>query len=69
MRIIKSEEIVNAVRDMCISANCHINGDIKSALENGVKTEKSAVSRGVLENLLKKCPFARTPAWRCFSRR
>ncbi len=58
MRIINSDEIVKAVRDMCIRANCHINCDIKSALENGVKTEKSDVSRGVLENLLKNADIA-----------
>lgn len=58
MRIINSELIVNTVRDMCIKANCHINADIKCALENGVRTEKSDVSRGVLENLLKNAEIA-----------
>lgn len=58
MRIINSELIVNTVRDMCIKANCHINADIKRALENGVRTEKSNVSRGVLENLLKNAEIA-----------
>lgn len=43
---------------MCIRANCHINEDIKCALENGVRTEKSDVSRGVLENLLKNAEIA-----------
>lgn len=58
MRIINSELIVNTVRDMCIKANCHINADIKRALEDGVRTEKSDVSRGVLENLLKNAKIA-----------
>lgn len=58
MRIINSELIVNTVRDMCIRANCHINEDIKRALENFVRTEKSDVSRGVLENLLKNAEIA-----------
>lgn len=43
---------------MCIKANCHINCDIKSALENSVQTEKSPVSKGVLENLLKNAEIA-----------
>ena len=51
MRIINSDEITNVVKGMCIKANCHINNDIKCALENGVKTEKSDIARGVLENL------------------
>ncbi len=58
MRIINSQDIVSAVRDMCISANCHLNGDIRRALENSVKTEESDVSRGVLENLLKNADIA-----------
>lgn len=58
MRIINSELIVNTVRDMCIRANCHINADIKLALEDGVRTEKSDVSRGVLENLLRNAEIA-----------
>lgn len=58
MRVINSSEITDAVRDMCISANCHINPDIKLALEKGVETEKSEVSRGVLRNLLKNAEIA-----------
>ena len=58
MRVINSLEITDAVRDMCISANCHINPDIKSALEKGVETEGSEVSRGVLRNLLQNAEIA-----------
>ncbi len=59
MRIINSDKITNAVKAMCVKANCHINGDIKRALEESVKTEKSEVSKGVLENLLKNAEIAR----------
>lgn len=58
MRIIQSETITKAVRDMCIRSNCHINSDIKDALTKSVKTEKSAVSRNVLEDLLKNAQIA-----------
>jgi fumarate hydratase subunit alpha len=58
MRVIQSETITEAVKNMCIKANCHINDDIRDALVKGVKTEKSAVSRGVLENLLKNAEIA-----------
>lgn len=58
MRTINSDEITNVVKGMCIKANCHINDDIKSALENGIKTEKSDISRGVLQNLLKNSEIA-----------
>lgn len=58
MRIINSEEITKAVREMCIRANCYINDDIKNALENGVENEKSEVGKGVLKNLLKNAEIA-----------
>lgn len=58
MRTIKAEEITKKVRDMCIQATCHITPDIKSALENSLKSEKSDVSKGVIENLLKNAEIA-----------
>lgn len=58
MRIVNSNDIVNTVRDMCISANCHLNDDIRRALERSIKTEKSDISRGVLENLIKNADIA-----------
>lgn len=58
MRIINSEEITKAVREMCIRANCHINDDIKDALTKSAETEKSDISRGVLKNLLKNAELA-----------
>lgn len=58
MRIVNSNDIVNAVKRMCISTNCHINDDIRCALERSIKTEKSNISRGVLENLIKNADIA-----------
>lgn len=58
MRIIQSNTITETVKAMCIKANCHINDDIRLALEKSVSEEKSAVSRGVLENLLKNAEIA-----------
>ena len=58
MRIINSNIITDAVRDMCIEANCHINRDIKDALLSARETEKSDISRGVIENLIKNADIA-----------
>lgn len=58
MRTIKSEEITRAVREMCINANCHLNPDIREALEKGIETEKSEVSKGVLKNLILNADIA-----------
>lgn len=73
MRIINSNDIAEVVKGMCIKANCHINKDIKSALSNSVKTEKSDISKGVIENLLKNAeiadskevPICQIPVWQC----
>ena len=58
MRTIKSEEITRAVREMCINANCHLNPDIREALEKGIETEKSEVSKGILKNLILNADIA-----------
>lgn len=58
MRVIDSNEITKAVRKMCISANCHLNSDIRNALETSMKTEKSEVSKGILKNLLLNADIA-----------
>lgn len=58
MRIVNSEEIMNTVAKMCVAANCHINSDIKNALIESGKTEKSAVSKVVLESLIKNAEIA-----------
>lgn len=43
---------------MCISANCHLNSDIRNAIENALETEKSEVSKGILEKLLLNADIA-----------
>lgn len=58
MRVINSEEITKTVRRMCISANCHLNPDIRNAIEKGIETEKSEVSKGVLKKLLLNADIA-----------
>ena len=58
MRIINSEIIVNTVANMCVAANCHINNDIKNALIENEKSEKSEVSKVVLQSLIKNAEIA-----------
>lgn len=58
MRVINSAEITRAVRKMCISANCHLNPDIRNAIEAAIETEKSEVSKGILEKLLLNADIA-----------
>lgn len=56
MRTIASSEITEAVKKMCITANCHINQDILSALQTS--GEKSAVGQRVLSDLVKNAEIA-----------
>ena len=58
MRIINSDEIKNAVKEMCISANCHLNSDIRAALEKSAEDEKSEVSRTILKRLIENADIA-----------
>jgi len=58
MRIINSKNIEDVVRDMCIKANCYLNTDIRNAIEKGIETEKSGVSKNVLEKLIQNADIA-----------
>lgn len=58
MRKISSEIVTEAVKKMCISANCHIDSSIKQALEKSCDTERSETGKNVLLNLLKNAEIA-----------
>lgn len=58
MRKINSDLVTQAVRKMCISANCHIDPAIKDALIKACDTEKSETGKNVLLNLLKNAEIA-----------
>lgn len=58
VRVIKSEDITNTVKEMCINANCYLNDDIRNALSESIKTEKSEVSRGILKKLIENADIA-----------
>lgn len=59
MRKISSDDIILAVKKMCISANCYIDPVIRKSLENALLTEKSEVGKNVIENLLKNADIAK----------
>lgn len=58
MRIINTKTITDTVAKMCIDANCYINDDIKSALNDAFITEKSDVGKKVISDLLKNAEIA-----------
>lgn len=59
MRSIHVGEITEAVEKLCIEANYYLNGDIQSALEEGLKLEESAVGADILLQLIENADIAR----------
>lgn len=58
MRKISSDTVTQAVKKMCINANCHIDPSIKDALLNASNMESSETGKSVLLNLLKNAEIA-----------
>lgn len=58
MREIDARIITEAVEQMCIDANCFLNGDVRAALETGYNAEKSELAKDVLGNILKNADIA-----------
>lgn len=52
MREITSEEVTQAVENLCISSNCTLNEDVWKALREKLKSEESLVGKEVLEEIL-----------------
>lgn len=59
MREIHINEIISAVREMCIEANYNLNDDIRGALETGLSNETSDIAKSVLGDILKNADIAR----------
>ncbi|MBQ4128602.1 MAG: fumarate hydratase [Ruminococcus sp.] len=59
MRVIKAQDIKDAVKKMFISLNCNIGDDITNALNNALKIEQSATAKSVIEQLLENNRIAK----------
>ncbi len=58
MRIINSDIITETVKNMCMEANYILPCDIKCALENAEKSEKSPVGKEILSKIIKNAEIA-----------
>ncbi len=58
MREIGYNEIVEAVRELCIRANCHLPEDIRCAIRGAQHTEESVVGKAILGDLEENFVFA-----------
>lgn len=59
MRTVKYDEIVTAVRKMCMEAAYYLPEDIYEALKKGRETEESPVGRDVLDQIIKNAEIAK----------
>lgn len=59
MRTIPSEEIIRAVRDLCIQSNKELPKNVKCALQNAKKEEGSEVCREALSDILQNLDDAK----------
>ena len=58
MREIQYQQIVDAVRDLCIQANCHLPEDVQTAIRSACTTECSPVGQAILGDLVENFTFA-----------
>lgn len=59
MREIEVNEIIDAVRKLCIRANCVLNDDVYNALEAAKNTEKSPIGKEILCQLTDNADIAK----------
>ncbi len=58
MREIQYSEIVSAVRDLCIEANCNLTQDVREKICAACRTEESPVGQGILKDLVENFTYA-----------
>ncbi len=58
MKEISVDRIIQAVREMCIEANCNLNADVRCALERGLAEEENPIAKTMLTDILKNAEIA-----------
>ncbi|MGM0379498.1 MAG: fumarate hydratase [Bacillota bacterium] len=59
MRVIQAESLVETIKDMCIKINYNLGQDVKDALLDAEKNEKSNIGKNILKNILKNADIAK----------
>ncbi|WCK56786.1 fumarate hydratase [Aneurinibacillus sp. Ricciae_BoGa-3] len=60
MREVTYEQIVNAVKILCMDANYHLNNDVVLAFRDAIRKEQSEVGKEVLNQLVQNAEIAAT---------
>jgi len=58
MREINTSDITQTIKKLCISANCQLPDDIKSALNSAVNNEESEIGKNVLNTIISNYQIA-----------
>lgn len=59
MRVIKSEDIMKAVKELCFPAAYDLPKDVSNALKKGVETEESPLGKSILQQVVENSEIAR----------
>jgi len=59
MRVVKSEDITNAVAKLCVEACCNVTPDMYAAFKKAEKDEKSPLGRDILGKLIENADIAK----------
>lgn len=59
MKEITVDKIINTISQMCIDANCILNDDVYKAISASIETEKSPISKKILNDLIDNAKIAR----------
>lgn len=59
MREISTQEIIQAVSQMCIEANCILNDDVYTSIEKAESSEQSPIGKKILSDLVKNANLAK----------
>jgi fumarate hydratase subunit alpha len=59
MREINVDKVTECIKELCIEANCSLNKDIYSSIEEAYENEESAIGRDILSQLIKNADLAK----------
>lgn len=60
MKEIDAQRVIDAVKDLCIAANCDLSEDVLTAIKNAQEKEESPVGKEILKLLIENAEVARS---------
>ena len=67
MRTLHTDKIIEAVKEMCISANLYLADDMDGKIRQAAKEEDSTLGKQILNQLIEKHQSVRIQEWQCSS--